>query len=474
MADILYYLLKVSVGTTVFYITYHFLFRKSKRYVFNRLYLIGSFIVSFIIPMISFKTKTYVTETISLLPANVTAFSETFAFASETGSSMSLYNYLLIIYLLGVVFFISKLLYSCIIAARIKKRCQIEQIKGLNIYVTEDNICAFTFLDKIIIGKNILGHPSLIMILLHESVHSKEKHFYDILTAELLFSLQWFNPFAWLHRNAIRNNLEFRADDIVIRESDAEEYQLTMLSMVQNRIKPPLFAELNSSNLKKRIIMMNRKPSPGTAIFKKIAIIPLIAIAGLALTNSSAHELAYTAQQNQIESTPNGNGSWELVSKADVSDIFFSTGKTIDQLIIGTFKGTKGDYDYAELAITVKIYIDKEGVGSLFARFYKSDGENRELFTKDDATGSFFPAPVKVRFSSGKTIELEQFIIGNIMSDFSNIYTEISRGDLLNLILEKEEKFNVLIDLREIPVSNNKIYRFDIDPAGLKELFAKL
>lgn len=154
----------------------------------------------------------------------------------------------------------------------------------MNIYVTEDDIRAFTFLDKIIIGKNILGHPSLIMILLHESVHSKEKHFYDILTAELLFSMQWFNPFAWLHKNAIRNNLEFRADDIVIRESDTEEYQLTMLSMVQNRVKPPLFTELNSSNLKKRIIMMKSENTTRFSGIARFVVIPVFAILLLSLS----------------------------------------------------------------------------------------------------------------------------------------------------------------------------------------------
>lgn len=298
MADILYYLLKVSVGTTVFYITYHFLFRKSKHYVFNRLYLIGSFIASFIIPSITFKTEKYVTATSSSLTDEAAAFSESFAFASESGGSLSIYNYFLIIYLLGIVFFISKLVYSCIAAAHIKKSSQIEQIQGLNIYITEDNIRAFTFLDKIIIGKNILGHPSLIMILLHESVHSKEKHFYDIITAELLLSLQWFNPFAWLHRDAIRNNLEFQADDIVIRESDAEEYQLTMLSMVQNRIKPPLFAELNSSNLKKRIIMMKSENLTRFSGIARFAVIPVIAMLLLSLSGKETIIIQDHAREN--------------------------------------------------------------------------------------------------------------------------------------------------------------------------------
>ena len=312
MADILYYLLKVSVGTTVFYITYHFLFRKSKQYVFNRLYLIGSFFASFIIPMISFKTKTYVTETISLLPANLTAFSESFVFASETGSSLSFYNYLLIIYLAGVVYFLSKLIYSFIIAARIKLSSQVEKIKGLNIYVSEDNIRAFTFLDKIIIGKNILAHPSLIMILLHESVHSKEKHFYDILTAELLFSLQWYNPFAWLHRDAIRNNLEFRADDIVIRESDTREYQLTMLSMVHNRVKPPFFSGLNSSNIKKRIIMMKSENKNRFYNIARLAVIPVFAL--LVLTLSCEEEII-------IQNSDNGSITHDPASQVDYTTI---------------------------------------------------------------------------------------------------------------------------------------------------------
>lgn len=311
MADILYYLLKVSVGTTVFYVTYHFLFRKSKQYVFNRLYLIGSFIASFIIPIITFKTKTYVTETISLLPANVTDFSEYFVFASETGSPLSLHNYLLIIYLAGVVYFLSKLIYSFIIAERIKRSSQMEKIKGLNIYISEDNIRAFTFLDKIIIGKNILSHPSLIMILLHESVHSKEKHFYDILMAELLFSLQWFNPFAWLHRDAIRNNLEFRADDVVIRESDAEEYQLTMLSMVQNRIKPPLFTELNSSNLKKRITMMKSENITRFAGIARFAVIPVFAILLLSL---SGKETIIMQDHTNTEHGPSSSDTMQSVA----------------------------------------------------------------------------------------------------------------------------------------------------------------
>ena len=69
MADILYYLLKVSIGIAVFYTPYYFLFRKSNQFVFNRLYLTGSFLTSFIIPLVTFKKKIHLIETYSYITA---------------------------------------------------------------------------------------------------------------------------------------------------------------------------------------------------------------------------------------------------------------------------------------------------------------------------------------------------------------------------------------------------------------------
>ncbi|MGF1586944.1 MAG: M56 family metallopeptidase [Bacteroidales bacterium] len=285
MENILYYLLKVSVGTAVFYLTYHFLFRKSKQFVFNRLYLAGSFLASFIIPLITFKRKTYLTETAySYITAETNLISENIIYVPETAGTMGLHHYLLIIYFAGVIYFLFRLAYAFIVAARIKANSTTVNIAGMNINISGKNIRAFTFLDRIVIGREILGHPSLNMVLVHEAVHSREKHFVDILTAELLFMLQWFNPFAWLKRMAIRNNLEFRADDVVARSFDPIEYQLAMLSMAQKSVKSPLLIELNASNLKKRIIMMKSNRNNKFSGFARLAIIPVTAILLLSLS----------------------------------------------------------------------------------------------------------------------------------------------------------------------------------------------
>jgi len=279
MEAILYYLLKVSIGTTVFYATYHFLFRKSKQFVFNRIYLAGSFIVAFIIPQITFTSSSFVSEATvyfsgkvesRLLPSetNVTAIEPIYGIA----------EIILCLYLFGLIFFLAKLIHGYLVAARIRKNCTAKNIGGINVWVSEENNLAFTFLNKIVIGKNLVNHPSLEMVLNHEAVHSRERHFYDIFLAELLSILQWFNPIARFHAQAIRNNLEFQADDLVTKESDKQEYQYTMLSMALNSIDSRLFTAINSSNLKKRIIMMNSKNKTQFATLSKLALIPVFAL----------------------------------------------------------------------------------------------------------------------------------------------------------------------------------------------------
>jgi hypothetical protein len=274
------------------------------------------------LPHLSFpsfiKTKQYATVTDGLIPINMSTVAESATYSSGIELFLSVNSYILIIYMAGVVFFLAKLINSGMTAARIIANSNIEQIKGLNVNVTEDNIRAFTYMSKIIIGRNILNHPSLLMILFHESVHSKEKHFYDIFLAELLFGLQWFNPFAWFYRDAIRNNLEYRADDVVIRDSDASEYQLAMLSLVQSRIKPSMFTEFNSSNLKKRIIMMkseNKKRFSGIARF---AVLPILALLILSL---SAKETIIIHDNTMVEHNEKQMYLKQLVADEEISEV---------------------------------------------------------------------------------------------------------------------------------------------------------
>jgi len=279
MEAILYYLLKVSIGTAVFYATYFFLFRKNKAFVFNRCYLAGSFIAAFIIPLLTFQTYAPFSPATIFFSGNGVSHTWTSELKAKTmESDIGIADILLYGYLIGLVICLARLIFGYLAAARIRKNCKEAGIAGMKVWVAEQKDMAFTFIDQIIIGKNLLGNASLEMVLHHEAVHSRERHFYDIILSELLLALQWFNPFARFHAQAIRNNLEFRADDRVIQVSDKQAYQWTMLSMALNNIDSPLFTAINSSNLKKRMIMMNTPNKNRFAGLSRLAILPVFAL----------------------------------------------------------------------------------------------------------------------------------------------------------------------------------------------------
>lgn len=184
MTHYLLYLLKVAVAIAVFYAVFHLLFRNRKQFVFNRAYLLFSFAASFLIPLLTFKTGLV----LSAGPLDLTSVIYKAAEPLEPGSpSKSNFNYnhlLLIAYWVGVVLSLSRLAYAFLRAKSIINHCEKAQIEEWSLLVSPEKIRAFTFLDKIIIGSNIVNNPSLPMILHHESVHAREKAAYKGFTEE--------------------------------------------------------------------------------------------------------------------------------------------------------------------------------------------------------------------------------------------------------------------------------------------------
>jgi beta-lactamase regulating signal transducer with metallopeptidase domain len=77
------------------------------------------------------------------------------------------------------------------------------------------------------------------MILRHEKIHADSRYTTDILLPEILFLFKWFNPFAWLMKKAIKNNLEYLTDEEVTRKDDPQAYQLALVALAGEKGWPP-------------------------------------------------------------------------------------------------------------------------------------------------------------------------------------------------------------------------------------------
>ncbi|MBN8853534.1 MAG: hypothetical protein BGO55_18910 [Sphingobacteriales bacterium 50-39] len=152
-------------------------------------------------------------------------------------------------------------------------------------------------------GNIIFIHPSEYdpetyqQILLHEKIHAGGWHTLDILLAELGIIFQWFNPFIWLFRRELENNLEFLTDRNVLRYPGVERaaYQLSLVKVAAPDASVNITSNYNQSLLKRRIIMMNAQNSSRHTAWKYFFLLPLFVVLAGVLNRPAA--LAQTVKE---------------------------------------------------------------------------------------------------------------------------------------------------------------------------------
>lgn len=170
-------------------------------------------------------------------------------------------------------------------------------------------------------------------VLIHEQTHARQWHSLDILFAECMTCLLWFNPFVWLLQKEIRDNLEYLADDSVLHAGcDRKCYQYHLLGLSTSpQAAAHLYSNFNVSSLKNRIRMMNKQPSKRIEQVKLFVWLPLIA---LLLTFSNCN----TPSVKQTD----GNGTVK-VSAVVVDDVAPIVGAAV--VIKNTTSGSITDLD---------------------------------------------------------------------------------------------------------------------------------
>ncbi|WP_372950168.1 TonB family protein [Mariniphaga sp.] len=285
MESYLIYIGKAALAAGAFYIAYLALFQNRKQFLFNRIYLPVSLALSFIIPLITFTTVKYIEAPAT--DANSFAFLSQAAVVTETYSEApELWpHYLFGLYILGIAGFLLHLLAGHFNAIRMVQKSSVKNLFGCQVHVTKKDIHPFSFFNKIVLSEKTLNSPNLEIIVAHENIHVKEKHTLDILATELLFLLQWFNPFAWLIKDAVKNNLEYKTDHEIVKTNDPQSYQLAMVALVDKKGVAPFLTALNGSQLKNRIIMMKKKTENKFALLKQLVLLPLLAVLVMGLSN---------------------------------------------------------------------------------------------------------------------------------------------------------------------------------------------
>ena len=282
MMNFLLYDAKVAVALLVFYLFYRFLLKKETFHRFNRVVLVGTAVLSFLLPLCIITihkpmemAAPLVTESamVAELPEQELA---PLVQASEPWWSVAP----IILFWTGVAFVLARVLVSILSILRIIRQAEpVREEDGCRILVTERNIDPFSWMKYIVLSRKDweLPHES---ILTHEKAHIAYGHSIEILLVDVLSALQWFNPAIRMLRADLKELHEYEADDAVLRAgANLREYQYLLIRKAVSKSGYSVANSFNHSILKNRITMMSKSKSPLARGLRVLWLLPLVCLA---------------------------------------------------------------------------------------------------------------------------------------------------------------------------------------------------
>ena len=283
MGTFFVYILKTSICLTGFYLFYRLLLSKETFHRFNRVALLGILLLSLLIPFceITVPEESEVQQTLLTIEQILTLADHVPQTEVEVlPSSIPLWlPVLLCIYLLGILFFLGRNLYSLSHMLRLLHGGRQEKLeKGITLIIHDKNIAPFSWMKYVVISEKDLQENGK-EILIHEMAHVHNRHSIDLLISDICIIFQWFNPTSWLLKQELQNIHEYEADETVIRQGvNAKQYQLLLIKKAVDTRLYSMANSFNHSKLKKRITMMLKEKSSPWARMKYLYVLPVAAI----------------------------------------------------------------------------------------------------------------------------------------------------------------------------------------------------
>ena len=278
------YLLKVNAGIALFYAFYKLFCQRDTFFQWRRFALLSFLGISFLYPLLDIQE--WVMEqpaiyeladyyTVLMNTEEVTATAPVAYEAPQRPDLLTLFTYL---YYTGVLVMSLRFIIQLVSICRIRRKGQVVYLNGQRIISLPSEANPFSFFGWIFLYLPQMEDESQDEILMHEQTHARQWHSVDVIVSELANIICWFNPFSWLLKGEIRLNLEYLADNQVAKTmEDSKQYQYHLLGLAHTNSKTGLYNNFNVSQIKSRIIMMNKKRTRTAGRIKYALFAPLAA-----------------------------------------------------------------------------------------------------------------------------------------------------------------------------------------------------
>ena len=328
-SEFVMYLLQVITIHGVFFMLYHFLLRSKTTYLMNRVYLLSTLIMSFVIPFIEMSVSadsvpvaideayTFNWETNhSQNTADMVASDQIAAIPAKKIDYWQIAKWAYVFLALGLVL---RSLFHLLILQKLKKDSLYVEKKWFKLFKTVQ-VHPFSFLANVFIPSRLFGTDSFDQILEHECEHVRQRHSIDRLLVDFIAALFWFNPFMYLYRRALIEIHEYQADAAVIKKfPDPIGYQEVLFSQLKATPYSGLVSHFNFSTIKKRIVMINKQKNR-KSIWAYLLAAPVTFLVILAFANKTVDQPSTSLDaKEKIEETTAFEKTEEVESPAVLS-----------------------------------------------------------------------------------------------------------------------------------------------------------
>jgi TonB family protein len=260
----LVYFIQVNVFLLAFYAFYYFLLKNETFHKLNRVFLVGSLLISVVLPTVHFDSiLAWLFQSEVQAPViNYYTLAEVMVLSPQV-STFSILDVLQIIYFIGFVVFASISLYKLTKTILVVKNGKF------------NGQPAFSFFGTVYLEENLSEEDTIWM---HEYTHSAQMHYVDLILFEIAKVVFWFNPVVHFAHKSIGIIHEFLADQVACQMLDNRaDYAGLLFQSHFNTPKSTIFIQpfFNQSILKTRIGMLMKNPSKKASVLKYGLLLPL-------------------------------------------------------------------------------------------------------------------------------------------------------------------------------------------------------
>ncbi len=358
------YIIQIVFFQVIFLAVYDLFLKKETFFKWNRLYLLVTPFLSFIIPLLKFESvKNAVSQEYILLLPEVVLNPQ--VLIEQSSNSEQTYSFITILGLIGIGFFFGLFVIklSEIINLIVSKK--ILDKGNYKLILLDGEQTAFSFFNYIFIGKSLYEKEEL-QIIQHELVHAKQYHTLDLLFFEILKIILWFNPMVYIYQKRITLLHEYISDAEVVKETDERSYFNKLLTETFNAENITFINQFYKHSLiKKRIIMITKTKSKKIRQLKYLLLIPIL---GSMLFYISCTDNSLNKEINELESIIEDNKVIEDVSFSRIDQVPTFPGCS-DENLKECFNQKVRQYVAANFNVKLAEKLNLKGKQKIYVKF---------------------------------------------------------------------------------------------------------